>query len=485
MILHRRSAMPSPLLRQPRDIPHAVEHNARPVGKLVQCCARGHAAEHEHGGHAALHAGDDVGVHAVADHDGLARVAAEHAQAGAHHERVRLAAEIRLLAGGDLDRGDERAARGGDALVRRAAGVGVRADELRAREHEIRRLRERVERVGPRLADDDVIGVDVVHGDAAVIQRIEQPRLAEGVHRAAGRLVGQKGRRGQRAGVKMLLRHVEPHTPELLVQLARGHAAVIGQKQVFLVRVLQPVDELRRAGQDVVAVVDDAVHVAQEAFFRVEIDRFHVRSPLVASALSLPRIPPPGKRRARQICVKSQVQPQEDRRVQRAVVVGRDVVKPERAVHPDRAREKRQRVEQHGRVADGAGIIEDTLHHRPGDAPAAKRGTHIQPLELARRAVEPAQRDAPGRLPIAPRDVEPPVRQAVLLRRVGDLGVVVLQVEIDLKIRIVRDEHVRIFRKQLPHRLRCGIAQFQLHTCPSRVSRWHYFTASAPRVKPP
>ena len=168
---------------------------------------------------------------------------------------------------------------GGDALVRRAAGVGVRADELRAREHEIRRLRERVERVGPRLADDDVIGVDVVHGDAAVIQRIEQPRLAEGVHRAAGRLVGQKGRRGQRAGVKMLLRHVEPHTPELLVQLARGHAAVIGQKQVFLVRVLQPVDELRRAGQDVVAVVDDAVHVAQEAFFRVEIDHFHVQSP--------------------------------------------------------------------------------------------------------------------------------------------------------------------------------------------------------------
>ena len=65
----------------------------------------------------------------------------------------------------------------------------------------------------------------------------------------------------------MLLRHVEPHTPELLVQLARGHAAVIGQKQVFLVRVLQPVDELRRAGQDVVAVVDDAVHVADKAFF--------------------------------------------------------------------------------------------------------------------------------------------------------------------------------------------------------------------------
>ena len=62
-----RLAMPgakahSPLLRQPRDVSHAVEHDARPVGKLVQCRARGHAAEHEHGGHAALHAGDNVGV---------------------------------------------------------------------------------------------------------------------------------------------------------------------------------------------------------------------------------------------------------------------------------------------------------------------------------------------------------------------------------------------------------------------------------------
>jgi len=83
--------------------------------------------------------------------------------------------------------------------------------------------------------------------------------------------------------------------------------------------------------------------------------------------------------------------------------------------------------------------------------------------------------------------LEPKFRlcELMLEENVGDLGVVVLQVEIDLKIRIVRDEHVRIFRKQLPHRLRCGIAQFQLHTCPSRVSRWHYFTASAPRVKPP
>lgn len=249
------------------------------VGKLVERRARGHAAEHEHGRHAALHTGDDVGVHAVADHDGLAGMAAEDAQTGAHHEPgVRLAAEICLLSGGDLHRRSKRAARGGDALVRRAAGVGIRADELCAREHEIRRLRECVERIRPRLADDDIVGIDVVHGDAAVIERVEQSRLAEGVYRAAGRLIGQKGRRGQCAGVKMLLRHIESHALELLAQLARGHAAVVGQKQVFLVLVLQPVDKLRRAGQDVIAVVDDTVHVAQEALFGVKIDHT-LRSP--------------------------------------------------------------------------------------------------------------------------------------------------------------------------------------------------------------
>ena len=205
-------------------------------------------------------------------------MAAEDAQTGAHHERVRLAAEICLLAGGDLHGRCERAARGGDALVRRTAGVGIRADELCAREHEIRRLRECVERIRPCLADDDIVGIDVVHGDAAVIERVEQPCLAEGVHRAAGRLIGQKGRRGQCAGVKMLLRHIESHALKLLAQLARGHAAVVGQKQVFLVLVLQPVDKLRRAGQDVIAVVDDTVHVAQETLFGVKIDHT-LRSP--------------------------------------------------------------------------------------------------------------------------------------------------------------------------------------------------------------
>ena len=46
--------------------------------------------------HPGLHAGDDVGVHAVADHRGGLGVAADGVQRAAHHQRVRLADEVRL-----------------------------------------------------------------------------------------------------------------------------------------------------------------------------------------------------------------------------------------------------------------------------------------------------------------------------------------------------------------------------------------------------
>ena len=48
--------------------------------------ARGHAREHEHRIKAGLNTGDHIGIHPVADHNGLFGVYAEDTQAGAHHE---------------------------------------------------------------------------------------------------------------------------------------------------------------------------------------------------------------------------------------------------------------------------------------------------------------------------------------------------------------------------------------------------------------
>ena len=71
----------------------------------------------------------------------------------------------------------------------------------------------------------------------------------------------------------MLLRNIQPHAGQLLVQLPRGIAAVIGQKEVFLILVMKPLDKFPYTGKNLVAVVDHTVHIADEALFRIEIDR--------------------------------------------------------------------------------------------------------------------------------------------------------------------------------------------------------------------
>ena len=73
----------------------------------------------------------------------------------------------------------------------------------------------------------------------------------------------------------MLLRHIQAHPCQLLIQLSGGIAAVIGKEQIFLLFFVQPIDELGHPGQDFVAVIDHAVHIADEAFLFVKIDFFH------------------------------------------------------------------------------------------------------------------------------------------------------------------------------------------------------------------
>ena len=70
----------------------------------------------------------------------------------------------------------------------------------------------------------------------------------------------------------MLLRHVKPHAGKLLVQLTRRVAAVVGEKEVFLILIVQPLDEFGHTRKNTVAVIDHAVHIAEEALFFVKID---------------------------------------------------------------------------------------------------------------------------------------------------------------------------------------------------------------------
>ena len=128
-----RRARGSRLRRARRRGRRPSRRSARPVREPFGVLARRHAGQHQDRLHAGLEAGDDVGVHAVADHRGRLGVRVERVERGAHHERVRLADEVGLDARRAADQRGHRAGRrqrpSGDGPV----GVGVGGDEPRAR----------------------------------------------------------------------------------------------------------------------------------------------------------------------------------------------------------------------------------------------------------------------------------------------------------------------------------------------------------------
>ena len=83
----------------------------------------------------------------------------------------------------------------------------------------------------------------------------------------------------------MLFRHIQAHSGQLLLKLPGGGAAVVGQKQVGLALLLKPVEELRDAGQNLVTVVNDAVHIADKAFFLLKIYGIHDNFLLFSTAV--------------------------------------------------------------------------------------------------------------------------------------------------------------------------------------------------------
>jgi hypothetical protein len=73
------------------------------VGEVLDHFASSDSGEYEDGAQAALHARDDVGVHAIADHDGFLGMGVECAQGCAHHQRVWFAYEVGFDACGGAD----------------------------------------------------------------------------------------------------------------------------------------------------------------------------------------------------------------------------------------------------------------------------------------------------------------------------------------------------------------------------------------------
>ena len=86
------------------NVSDSAENRGRTITVHPERFRSGDAGKHQNSGHAAFQAGDDIGIHAVADHDGIGGMAVQHPQTGAHHQGIWLAAEICLYTCGNFNR---------------------------------------------------------------------------------------------------------------------------------------------------------------------------------------------------------------------------------------------------------------------------------------------------------------------------------------------------------------------------------------------
>ena len=107
------------------------------------------------------------------------------------------------------DQRRDRAGRGQRTVGARPGGIRVRRDEPRAAADQADRLGDRLERVVAGLADDDVVGVDVGHDEAGLVQGGRDAGLADHERAAAGHLRLEEVGRRERRGPDRLFGHVE------------------------------------------------------------------------------------------------------------------------------------------------------------------------------------------------------------------------------------------------------------------------------------
>ena len=185
---------------------------------------------------------------------------------GAHHKRVGLADKVRRAVCSVLDGRDQRLAGGHFALVGGCRKVCVCTDKFRAFVYKHCCLFDTFKVVIFRFADYHVLGVNVVDGNAHVIQRIGKSRVTYYICRACA-LALQKTCRGKRSRIEIFRGHVQAHTLQFLLQFLGRLLTVVGQKQKPFVVFLQPAYKFLNAVKQCVAVIDYTVHIAYKAEF--------------------------------------------------------------------------------------------------------------------------------------------------------------------------------------------------------------------------
>ncbi len=238
----------------------------RSVGEVLDRLPVRHPGQHQRGAHPGLEPTHDVGVHPVADHHAVLRVRTEHLPGVDHHQGVRLADDVGLPAGGRLDRGQDRPrGRLGPAL-HRVDQVGVGADEPGATVDELRGLAHRGEREVGGLADDDVLRMALGDRVADLVELGGQAAAADDIGRGVRSLCMQELCRCDRRGDEVGLgQPVDAHPLELALEVQGGLLGVVGQEQEGDVVGPHVGDEVLGAGDELLAPVDDPIHVRDHA----------------------------------------------------------------------------------------------------------------------------------------------------------------------------------------------------------------------------
>ena len=89
-------------------IADVVDDDFGAVGVGVDFFGRGDAGEDEDGVHFGFDAGEDIGIHAVADDRRFFPNTSQFFQRSSHHQRIRFADKVAFFSGGRLDRFEKR-----------------------------------------------------------------------------------------------------------------------------------------------------------------------------------------------------------------------------------------------------------------------------------------------------------------------------------------------------------------------------------------
>lgn len=164
------------------DFIDTTEDNIRAVSKLGEVLHGSDTGEHEDGVDFRADTSSNVGVHAVANDAGFAAAEAEGALSVTHDKSRGLAAEECLGLSDNFNAGSESTA-GGDlvALGVQVLDIQVGSDKLSALADELDSLGQALVVVGRTFAEDNVIGVVVVHEETFLVQCIGKTRLANDV----------------------------------------------------------------------------------------------------------------------------------------------------------------------------------------------------------------------------------------------------------------------------------------------------------------